>query len=75
MKYSPRKALRGKLPVRFQGLILTFCVNVLAFSMFFFLIQKGTALQTAFNFSLLYQQIVEKKTGRIKKIISLGVLS
>ena len=34
--------------------------------------QKGAALETTSNFSLLYQQIVEKKAMRIKKIISLG---
>ena len=28
LKYSPRKALRGKLPVRYQGLTLRFAVNV-----------------------------------------------
>ena len=74
VRYSPRKALRGKLPVRFQGLTLRFAVNV-DFSFFFFFIQKGAALQTASNFWLLYQQIVEKKAMRIKKIINLGVLS
>ena len=76
LRYSPRKALRGKLPVRYRGLTLRFAVNVdFSFSFFFFFIQKGAALQTASNFSLLYQQIVEKKAMRIKKIISLGVLS
>ena len=73
LKYSPRKALRGKLPVRYQGLSLRFALNI-DFSLFSF-IQKGAALQTASNFSLLYQQIVEKKAMGIKKIISLGVLS
>ena len=38
LKYSPRKALRGKLPVRYQGLTLRFAVNV-DFS-FFFLFRK-----------------------------------
>ena len=28
LKYSPRKTLRGKLPVRYQGLTLRFAVNV-----------------------------------------------
>ena len=28
LKYSPRKAFRGKLPVRYQGLTLRFTVNV-----------------------------------------------
>ena len=28
LKYSPRKALRGKLPVRYQGLTLRFAVNI-----------------------------------------------
>ena len=28
LMYSPRKTLRGKLPVRFQGLTLRFAVNV-----------------------------------------------
>ena len=28
LKYSPQKALRGKLPVRYQGLTLRFAVNV-----------------------------------------------
>ena len=28
LKYSPRKALRGKLPVRYQGLTLRFAVSV-----------------------------------------------
>ena len=28
LKYSPRKALRGKLPVRYQGRTLTFALNV-----------------------------------------------
>ena len=27
LKYSPRKALRGKLPVRYQGLTLRFAVK------------------------------------------------
>ena len=71
-KCSPRKALRRKLPVRYQGLTLRFAVNV---NFSFFFIQKGVALQTASNLSLLYQQDVEKKAMRIKKIISLGVLS
>ena len=33
LKNSPRKALRGKLPVRYQGLTLTFAVNI-DFSLF-----------------------------------------
>ena len=28
LKYSPREALRGNLPVRYQGLTLRFSVNV-----------------------------------------------
>ena len=28
LMYSPRKTLRGKLPVRYQGLTLRFAVNV-----------------------------------------------
>ena len=28
LMYSPRKTLRGKLPVRYQGLTLKFAVNV-----------------------------------------------
>ena len=28
LMYSPRKTLRGKLPVRYQGLTLSFAVNV-----------------------------------------------
>ena len=28
LKYSPREALRGNLPVRYQGLTLRFAVNV-----------------------------------------------
>ena len=28
LTYSPRKVLRGKLPVRYQGLTLRFAVNV-----------------------------------------------
>ena len=39
LKYSPRKALRGKLPVRYQGLTLRFAVNV-DFSLSFFSFRK-----------------------------------
>ena len=42
---------------------------------FLFSFRKERLQKKASNFSLLYQQIVEKKAMRIKKMTSLGVLS